>query len=131
MIFYKKKKKYKYKLEKSYQIEIDIEIEKEADLEYIVMSRNRTLLIRKGYAWDGATSAPDTKNIMRGSLVHDVLYQLIREGYISENQRERADQILIEICLENGMWKFYAKLVYVAVRLFGYHAIEPDTLKAP
>ena len=39
------------------------------------------MILRKGYAWDGASGpAMDTPSIMRGALVHDGIYQLMREG---------------------------------------------------
>ena len=48
------------------------------------------LVIQKGYAWDGPSGPTiDTENFMRGSLVHDALYQLFREGKLDpEKQRE-------------------------------------------
>jgi len=44
------------------------------------------LLIKAGYSWDGPSgSAIDTKNFMQGSLVHDALYQLLRENILYES----------------------------------------------
>ena len=68
---------------------------------------------------------------MRGSLVHDALYQLIREKKIKEDQRKRADEILREICLEDGMSKIRAWWVFWGVYLFGSGAAKPDLLRAP
>ena len=78
------------------------------------------LTISVGYAWDGPSGPTfDTKDFMRGSLVHDALYQLMREGAISRAlYRKYADQLLREICLEDGMSKFRAWYVYKAVRMF-------------
>ncbi|MDA8018651.1 MAG: hypothetical protein MPN21_14515 [Thermoanaerobaculia bacterium] len=36
--------------------------------------------IEAGYAWNGATGAIDTPSFRRASLIHDGLYQLMREG---------------------------------------------------
>ena len=47
-----------------------------------IMSLNESgcLQIAAGYAWDGASGPTiDTRNSMIASLVHDALYQLIRE----------------------------------------------------
>ncbi len=78
------------------------------------------LTISVGYAWDGPSGPTfDTKNFMRGSLVHDALYQLMREGAIPrKHYRKYADQLLNIICLEDGMSKFRAWYVYRAVRMF-------------
>ncbi|MES9904838.1 MAG: DUF1353 domain-containing protein, partial [Sedimenticola sp.] len=131
MISYKKREKYKYNLHKdfSYQCtgieaEGEITVEKEDEREketkpLVTLEISGKLTIRKGYAWDGATCTPDSATIMTGSLVHDVLYQLMREEKIDFDQRLRADQLLREICLEAGMSPAYAWWVFWGVRLFG------------
>ena len=90
------------------------------------------LTIKKNYAWDGASGPVlDTQRIMRGSLVHDALYQLMREEHLPQKARENADWLLREICIEDGMPKFNADLVYLAVDLFGKNYTKPDLLRAP
>lgn len=84
------------------------------------------LRIQPGYAWDGPSGPTiDTPSFMRGSLIHDVLYQLLRQpGFAgAENDhvilRHRADLILHDICIEDGMWKWRAKWVLRGVRAGG------------
>lgn len=78
------------------------------------------LLIRAGYAWDGPSGPTvDTPSFMRGSLVHDALYQLIREGHLSSYHRAAADEILIDVCRVDGMPWWRRAYVWVAVRCFG------------
>ncbi len=83
--------------------------------------------IKKRYAWDGASGifTIDTKTFMRGSLVHDAFYQLIREGCLNRKYRKYVDQLLKKICLEDGMNKFRAWYVYKAVRIFGKKSSMP------
>ena len=85
------------------------------------------LIIRDGYAWDGPSGPTiDTATFMRGSLVHDFYYQLMREGRISAYYwREYADQELRRICIEDGMNKFRAWYVYWAVRIWGHWTCKP------
>ena len=81
----------------------------------------------KGYAWD-CPSGPtlDTRNFMRGSLVHDALYQLMRESLLDHTiHREPADRILQSLCREDGMTALRAWWVYQGVRLFGNPASDP------
>ena len=85
----------------------------------IKLAYNGDLTIRKGYTWDGATGAIDTIDFMLASLVHDVLYQLMRRALLPINQRKRADNLLITIAQANGMTSLRAVFVYIAVRLFG------------
>lgn len=88
------------------------------------------LWIKKGYCWDGPSGPTiDTKTFMRGSLVHDALYQLIRDGLISAAFRIKADQMLRSICIDDGMNRIRAWYVYHAVRIFGTESASPDYKK--
>lgn len=82
--------------------------------------KNGRMYIRKGYSWDGPSGPTiDTNNFMRGSLYHDALYQLMREGLLHEQYREFADDVLYRMIRENGMFWLRAKWVYWGVRIFG------------
>lgn len=83
------------------------------------------LEIKEGYAWDGASFAIDTDTFMIGALVHDALYQLIREGYLDKKYRKACDEELIDKCKRDGMCWLRRKYVYLGVRLFGKSAIKP------
>jgi Protein of unknown function (DUF1353) len=132
MIYYKKRRRYKYNLHEDYEYQAGIKVHDPSDLGYIKITSEGLLTIREKYAWDGPSGPTfDTKNFMRGSLVHDALYQLIREKKIIEDQRKRADEILREICLEDGMSKIRAWWVFWGVYLFGKAAAKPDLLGAP
>jgi hypothetical protein len=134
MISYKKRRKYKYTLSNDYSYQTDIKVPEDIDLGLLRLKASGLLHFnfKKGYAWDGASGpAFDTKNIMRGSLVHDALYQLMREEKIGQDQRLKADKILKEICLEAGMSKLRAWWVFQGVRIFGVNGAKPDTLHAP
>ena len=119
---------YKYQLASSYSINVDIYPTRDIDTEFLSMELGSTTLsIRKGYAWDGPSwPAIDTKNFMRGSLVHDALYQLIREGLLSIEHRGTADSILRRICKEDGMSTIRAWWVFWGVRLGGGPAASAD-----
>ena len=83
------------------------------------------LVILKYYAWDGPSGPTfDTKTFMRGSLIHDALYQLMRGGYLDRKYRKYADIVLRNICLEDGMNEFRAWYVYQAVRIFSKGCIK-------
>lgn len=59
------------------------------------------------------------KNFMRGSLIHDALYQLMREGLVDEGFFDAANEELRIACLQDGMCKFRAWYIYKGVSLFG------------
>ncbi|MBL8511423.1 MAG: DUF1353 domain-containing protein [Betaproteobacteria bacterium] len=133
MIFYKKRRHYKYTLFANYEHQTDLRVTQTIAIPPVInLDTNGVLSIRKGYAWDGPSGPTiDTPNFMRGSLVHDALYQLMREQLIPQEHREYADKLLREICLEDGMSSIRAWVVYQGVRLGGASSAAPDLLQAP
>ncbi len=132
MIFYKKRRRYKYTLFADYQHPTNIRPSHSISTKFIDLDSSGLLTIKKNYAWDGPSGpAFDTKNFMRGSLVHDALYQLMREKLIPLEKRENADWLLREICIADGMSKIRADWVYLGVDLFGKSSARPDLQQAP
>jgi len=132
----KYKKGYKYQLAADYTVEVGIFPPKSIACQWCMLSNNGFLTILEGYAWDGASGPTiDTKSSMRGSLVHDVLYQLIRLGKLDISWREKADDILHNICVEDGMNHARAELWEEMVSMFAgsaaKHDAEPPILEAP
>lgn len=86
------------------------------------------LHVDRGYAWDGPSGpAWDTPTFMRGSLVHDALYQLMREGHLPASRyRDDADRELKLVCVEDGMIALRAWWVYRGVRLGGGPSARGD-----
>ena len=115
---YRKLPKYKYQLTSSYNIQTNIVMNDDIWEDYIYLHKSGMMTIKEGYAWDGATGGIDTKNFMRGSLVHDALTQLIRLKRLPQCQRLNADKLLKQICLDDGMCKLRAWWVFKAVRAY-------------
>lgn len=136
-------KGYKYQLKETYHVLIDIK--EQHDMAALLGDKHCTLIdlcssgklsIKRGYAWDGPSGPTlDTKSFMRGSLVHDALYQLMRERGLNQSYRKYADELLKEMCVEDGMSKIRAWLVYCAVRFAGAPSADPknkrEVLTAP
>ncbi len=132
MIKYKKRRKYKYNLHSDFKYSTGIKVDASKDLGYLKIDSDGELLIKTGYSWDGPSGPTiDTKNFMQGSLVHDALYQLMREGVLPQHLRKKADKILREVCIEDGMSKVRAWWVYQGVRIGGASSAKPDLLSAP
>ena len=126
------RKGYKYQLINDYSIATGIKLPHDIETMFLFMTRGGILTISKGYAWDGASGpAIDTKNFMRGSLVHDALYQLMREGLLPQGYRNKADRLLRDICLDAGMSRIRAWWVYRGVSRFSKPFASPDRLRPP
>ena len=122
---------YKYQLVEGYIIKVSVTPEEPINTEYIKLGTDGTLAITRGYAWDGPSGPTiDTRNFMRGSLVHDALYQLMRDAGLSKDQwRDEADLELMRICLEDGMSRIRAWWVHRGVRLGGDPSASPESRK--
>lgn len=124
---YRKLHRYKYQLMDEYKVYIDIKPSQNLNFPFISLSSEGLLTIKKFYAWDGPSGPTiDTRCFMRGSLVHDALYQLMRLKALDyKAHKKRADEILREICLEDRMCSFRAWYVYYAVHLFAGKSAQP------
>lgn len=97
---------------------------------YITLLMGGTLKVRKGYAWDGPSGPTwDSANSMRGSLLHDAAYQLLRMGYLDPKWRSIADEELDRLLREDGMWWPRRKLWVRALKRFGSSAADPKNKK--
>ncbi len=123
---YRELKGYKYELMRVEQFDTTIRPEFNISRRYFILDTDGLLSVRGNYMWDGPSGPTvDTKSFMRGSLVHDCLYQMMREGLLDRKHRKYADQLLRQICLKDGMSKFRAWYVYRAVRIFSKKSSLP------
>lgn len=121
---------YKYQLMEAYQIETGFKTEKVVQTKFLTLEPTGTLWIRKGYAWDGPSGPTiDTRSSMRGSLVHDALYQLMRGELLSQNYRSTADRLMYLIMVEDGMWKWRAGWWHTVVRKLAGMSADPRSKK--
>jgi len=95
------------------------------------------LVIERGYCWDGPSGPTwDSANALRASLVHDVFYQLIRQGIIPMKERKPIDDLFRKLLLDSGMSRFRAWYYWKAVRAAGFFAASKrekgiETREAP
>lgn len=128
---------YKYQLAKTYAIQTPVQPPAKIETDFITLEPTGILTIAAGYAWDGASGPTwDTPAAMRPSLIHDALYQLMREGLLPFDQwRLVADKLFRTLCKEDGMWSPRAAIWFAGVRLGGgWHPDDRNTnpvLRAP
>lgn len=85
--------------------------------EYVCVFPTGDISIRFGYSWDGATCTLNTKDLIEPSLIHDALYQCLREG-ADKSLKKIADLVFYDALLRNGVNKFVAWVMYQAVSNF-------------
>lgn len=121
---------YKYQLADSYTVTVPITPQYTINTGFLVLTSDGELTISKGYAWDGCSGPTwDDRTNMRGGLIHDALYQLMREGHLSQLHRPTADSILKSVCLEDGMTGIRAWIYHKAVSAFGRKFAEPKPVE--
>lgn len=113
----------KYVLAETYSDIIPFSYSSAINSSYACFDLSNRITIYKGYEWDGASGPTiDTENTMDGSLVHDVMYQWIREGFLKMKYRKEADKCIRDMCIIDGMSKLRANYWYFFLRLFGRSA---------
>lgn len=126
------KRGYKYQLQQDTKITTGIEVATRIDRYWYKLDFRGTLAITKGYAWDGPSGPTfDTRNFMRGSLAHDVFYQMMRQGDFPLHRKDETDRLLQRLCVQDGMTKVRAWWVYQGVACFGKPGEPKALLVAP
>lgn len=122
---------YKYQLAQAYEIATPIKPKQQISTHFIQLDTQGNLLIKQGYAWDGPSGPViDTDENMRASVIHDALYQLMRNSLLSSRtHRKSADQLFKDICKADGVSNFRASIYYKALRKFGKPAASPKNKK--
>lgn len=137
-LFYEEVDGWKYQLTEDTgpcSYESGIKIDEDIDTPRISMTEDGTLTCKVGFAWNGASGpAVDTKTFMRGSMFHDAMYALMREGHLDKSYRDDADYMMDDINKEAGMVRIRRWWVLRAVRALAgpaARAKEQVILSAP
>jgi hypothetical protein len=126
--FIRNRADYKYQLAEDYQMTIPIRPAVDIVTQFIDLNTAGRLTVKSGYAWDGPSEPViDTDENLRASLVHDALYQLMRNLLLSSRtQRKTADELFRDICKKDGVSRFRANVYFHALRRFGRPATNPQ-----
>ncbi len=126
--FIKYRADYKYQLAVDYQMNIPIQPKADIVTKFIKLNTVGKLTVKSGYAWDGPSGPViDTDKNLRASLVHDALYQLMRNRLLSARvHRKTADKLFRDLCKADGVSSITANVYYRALRRFGKPAASPQ-----
>lgn len=111
---------YKYSLWETYRVQIAIRGHSVTH-RLFTLDVGGWLTIFEDYPTDGPSGPTfDTKTFMRGAIVHDALYEMMRLGLIPHDPCFHLANLELEkICLEDGMMPCRARYVFRAVEAFG------------
>ncbi len=89
------------------------------------------LFVYRGYTWDGASGIPDTDKTLMMSLLHDPLYQAIREGLLPHDYKKYAD-LEAEYYYKSRssfVTSWMGNFIYWGVALFGESSLSSYVLE--
>ena len=133
-----------YQVYKTIQFQTDIEIETSVAIDFATLHANGLLTVFLGYAWDGPSGPTKwinkclpgqwlkdkwLKTIMKGSLPHDVLYEMMRKGKLDIKWRPHVDAEMLRVCKEDGMSRPRLWRVRVGLEKFAKFAALPENKK--
>ena len=110
----------KYVLTEAYIDSIPFHPPEPVHAHYCTLFTSGNIVIDEEFEWNGASGPTiDTDDTMDGSLVHDVLYQFMREGRLSRKYRNAADICIYKMCRADGMPWWRASYWYLFLRIGG------------
>jgi len=86
-----------------------------------------TLTISPGFIWNGPTNFYPYHSMMRGSCVHDGIYELLSskvKALDMKTAKPIADQLLYDLLVEDGCTKFTAYIAWLTVHTVGRFYME-------
>lgn len=135
-----------YQLKGEVSVQLDIKLPQDIILGPICLHKSGLLVISSWYAWDGPSGPTKyisailriipivgvslwwlfIRSFIRGSLIHDALYQLIRNNLLDPELRDWVDRELIRICKEDKMSSIRRKWIYRGLQVGGGSSIRPE-----
>ena len=107
---------YKYQLAEDFRIKTPI-IGESIRHDYFQLYKNGNLLVKKGYAWDGASGPTfDTESSISSSAEHDALCKMLRNLSLDYDKwQDKVNEFFRERCEENGMNPLRARIWHAGV----------------
>ena len=145
-LFYQDAEKYLYKISKLADIEVPFKsglipgqiVSNDFITLECIDSETVLLTAKKGYSWDGASGAVNTESWIIASLVHDMLYQIMREDLLKRSLRKQADLAMYYFLKKSMVRGNYlsrkwgaarARYSYQGVRMVGQKHTYPRKIK--
>lgn len=124
------RKGYNYQLAGRVRLQTNLRPEQEATTQFINLTTEGVLTISAGYEWDGPSGPTmNTDNSMTPSLIHDAVYQLMRQCLLDASWRDEADKQLYLMLRKRGMSWVRAKYWLRGVQWFAEGAATPGDTK--
>ena len=126
----KYRKGYLYQLAEDISIKTTLTVSKIIDTAFISLQPNGMMVIRSGYAWDGASGPTfNTNNSMVPSLFHDAAAQLMRQGLLSQERLPYINEHFDYMLKTRGMFWLRRRLWRHGLWLTGGSFAHPENMR--
>lgn len=127
-MYYKKIRRKKYRLDQNFTIDTPL-LGYTVVRKYFSLSTVGTLVIQAGYQSDGPSGPTiDTRNTMVPAFVHDVLYEMMREGDLPRAEKGKVDNLFKEMLKARGVGRIRYALWWLAVSVAGRRSVESEVI---
>lgn len=120
---------YHYQLAANESFKTSFKPEKTISSKRITLYTDGTMIVKEGYAWDGASGIIDRKTNLKASCGHDALYQLMRERLLNHHDWAKADEDFCRWLKEAGAWSMTVSIDRSGLKLFGGKYAHPKNIK--
>lgn len=100
-------------------------------IDFAELHADGSLILYKGFAFDGSSGVFDTRTSQRAAGGHDALYRMLRANLIPHDPCfHLANIFYYNQCIADGMSKWRATMRYNGVEKFGnaHAAVQPDKI---
>ncbi len=120
-IKYRRLPAYKYQVMEAVFVLTDLHPEHDIDHPNFSLTKDGILTAKSGYCWDGPSGGVDSKCFLRGSLFHDIPYNMNQLGFaLPKDWKKKTDKLLVRLCCADGMSPLRRWWVFKAVTWFGH-----------
>jgi hypothetical protein len=96
---------YDYVLSRDIWFETPILPDQDIVRDLFTLFKDGRLFVKKHFAWDGASGAPDFKETLPATIPHDIFCQLMNEGILDyEKYSPLVHEFFGTMCKEDGFW---------------------------
>ena len=121
------RKGYRYVLAEDYYFNTTIHPLCQVTTDLVRLYPDGRCTVQRGYAWNGASGpVVDTQEVLRASLEHDILYQLMRLGLISRDCQGAADAQYRRTHAADGGWRWWGRTMETVLGWWGDDATKPS-----
>jgi len=114
---------FKYLVEENFSVKTPIRSSREIDTWYCTLSPEGVLMVKRGFASDGASGWTfDTDATKQPAVEHDIFYKLMRKKLVGISWKPIIDVFFRDRLVEEGMSKCRADMWLIMVDAYGWKA---------